>query len=248
MNEKQRNLITGHLPQSVGTTTDRERGGRAASRSLTLLRDQNKVKLAASWRAELQLPIRWATYLRRVDQPARANSADTRPHTAAASGPTHCKAQRRAGVMPRDRMIPQCNQVKEDLQSQNGGEDPRISHADRHTVQTTQARRHTLMPTPKEMRRNRTHTHLSSYIADSSAPQSAPRTHTWCESSEKEGKGMDRRPSCHTTFTQVLYLSTILRYLYFTWVFPFDATLYFHSTTFQSEILYFLLHYIYLQL
>ena len=33
-------------------------------------------------------------------------------------------------------------------------------------------------------------------------------------------------------------------YLYLTWVFPFDATLY--STTFKRKILYFLLHYIYL--
>ena len=32
-------------------------------------------------------------------------------------------------------------------------------------------------------------------------------------------------------FTQVLYLSTILRYLYFTWVFLFHATWYFYSTT-----------------
>ncbi len=32
-------------------------------------------------------------------------------------------------------------------------------------------------------------------------------------------------------------------HLYFAWVFPFDATLYFYSTTFQ-EILHFSLHYI----
>ena len=37
------------------------------------------------------------------------------------------------------------------------------------------------------------------------------------------------------------YLSTIVSFLYFTWVFPFNATLYFYSTTGQREILYFLL-------
>ncbi len=42
------------------------------------------------------------------------------------------------------------------------------------------------------------------------------------------------------------YLSTVLMYLYFTWVFPFSATSYFYSTTFMSQTLYFLLHYIYL--
>ena len=31
-----------------------------------------------------------------------------------------------------------------------------------------------------------------------------------------------------STFTQVLYLSTILRYFYFTWVFPLYATLHLH--------------------
>lgn len=32
-------------------------------------------------------------------------------------------------------------------------------------------------------------------------------------------------------------------YLYFTWVFPFPATLYLYSTTVQGEILYILFHY-----
>ena len=49
-----------------------------------------------------------------------------------------------------------------------------------------------------------------------------------------------------STFTQVMYLSIILRYLCFTWVFLFYATSYFNFITFQGEILYFLLHYIYL--
>lgn len=38
---------------------------------------------------------------------------------------------------------------------------------------------------------------------------------------------------CRHTFTQVLYLSTDLRYL--TWVFPFSATFYFSSTTSQRD-------------
>ena len=37
----------------------------------------------------------------------------------------------------------------------------------------------------------------------------------------------------------------LLKYLYFIWVFPFSATLYFSFTTIQKEILYFLLHYFY---
>ncbi len=44
------------------------------------------------------------------------------------------------------------------------------------------------------------------------------------------------------TFIQVLYLNRILKYLYFTWVFPCYATLYFFSITFQREILYFSFH------
>ncbi len=39
-----------------------------------------------------------------------------------------------------------------------------------------------------------------------------------------------------------LYLSTNLRY--FTWIFPFYATLHLYSTTSKRKILYFLLHYI----
>ena len=46
------------------------------------------------------------------------------------------------------------------------------------------------------------------------------------------------------TLTQVLYSSTISRYLYFTWVFLFNATLYYHSTIsgYITEVEYFLLH------
>ena len=41
-------------------------------------------------------------------------------------------------------------------------------------------------------------------------------------------------------FTQVLYLSTYFRYLYFTYVVQFYATLYFYSTTFlQGDIVSF---------
>lgn len=49
-----------------------------------------------------------------------------------------------------------------------------------------------------------------------------------------------------STFSLVRYLSTILRYLYFTRVFPFSASLYLHSTTFWRLMLYILLHSIYL--
>ncbi len=45
-----------------------------------------------------------------------------------------------------------------------------------------------------------------------------------------------------STFTQVLYLSTNSRCLYFTWAFPFCVIYYFYSATSQREILYFLLH------
>lgn len=44
------------------------------------------------------------------------------------------------------------------------------------------------------------------------------------------------------TFTEVLYLSTALRYLHSTWVFQFYTVLYFYSITIQREMLYFLLH------
>lgn len=43
-----------------------------------------------------------------------------------------------------------------------------------------------------------------------------------------------------------MYIGTILIYLYFTWVFPFYATLMFHFTIFEKEILYFLFQYIHL--
>ena len=49
-----------------------------------------------------------------------------------------------------------------------------------------------------------------------------------------------------STFTEVLYSSTNLRYLCFTQVFSFHDTLYFYSTTFQMEILYILPNYNYL--
>ncbi len=45
---------------------------------------------------------------------------------------------------------------------------------------------------------------------------------------------------CHLGLLK--YLSTNLRYLNFTWIFPFYVTLY--STTSQRQILYFLVHYI----
>ncbi len=41
-----------------------------------------------------------------------------------------------------------------------------------------------------------------------------------------------------------MYLSAILSYLYLTWVFPFYATSYFYSTSFQMKISHFLLRYI----
>ena len=45
-------------------------------------------------------------------------------------------------------------------------------------------------------------------------------------------------------YNPLLYFSSFFVYLYFTEVFPFWATFYFHSTTFQSLISHFLLHYI----
>ncbi len=48
------------------------------------------------------------------------------------------------------------------------------------------------------------------------------------------------------SFTKVPYLSTNLRYLYFTSVFSFHATFCFYSSTSQRETLFFLLHHIYL--
>ena len=41
-----------------------------------------------------------------------------------------------------------------------------------------------------------------------------------------------------STFTQVLYWSKLLRYLYFTWVFLIDITLYYQSTSFQGFFLF----------
>ena len=45
-----------------------------------------------------------------------------------------------------------------------------------------------------------------------------------------------------STFTQVLYLSIIFRYMHFTSVFPFSATVYFYSTTIYNMVLSALLH------
>ncbi len=53
---------------------------------------------------------------------------------------------------------------------------------------------------------------------------------------------LDTCGSVSSAFTQVLYLCIILRYLYFTWIFPSCVTLYFSSATSQGAILYFLLH------
>ncbi len=48
-----------------------------------------------------------------------------------------------------------------------------------------------------------------------------------------------------STFTWVLYLSTLFEYLYFTWVLFFLETYDFNFTTFERQILYLSLHYIY---
>ena len=52
--------------------------------------------------------------------------------------------------------------------------------------------------------------------------------------------------------TKYIYSSTVVKYnfdilyLYFIWVFPYNATLYFYSTTIQRILLYFFLHFIHL--
>ncbi len=51
-------------------------------------------------------------------------------------------------------------------------------------------------------------------------------------------------PEADSTFTWVLYLSTLFEYLYFTWEYFFLETYDFNFTTFERQILYFSLHYI----
>ena len=78
--------------------------------------------------------------------------------------------------------------------------------------------------------------------------QQSDMEHTWVTGLRCKIKSIYHmfKPYFSYTFTamKVLYLCTILRYLYFTWVIPFSATLYFYSP-FKREILNFLLHYIY---
>ena len=72
-----------------------------------------------------------------------------------------------------------------------------------------------------------------------------PTVNSWLPTNSQlpaqhDAPDLPRRPH-----TQVLYLSTILMYLCFTWVFTFDATLYFHFTTFHVWKQFFCVCYFY---